>query len=159
VPDFGVLDELNRDLWRPFAQAYAQRDAAAFARLHAPELIRVEAAGRWAGDLAAYLDRITAFFDKVTGRGGTIAITFRFVERVVDGPIASERGVYRIDRAVPGETARVYYGRFHVFARKSGDRWRIVVDYDTTDAGAVNEDTFAAAHDLDDFAALDATTG
>ena len=139
-------------------RAYAQRDATAFAQLHAPELVRVEAASRWAGNLEAYLERTAAFFDDMTRRGGTIAITFRFVERVVDGPIASERGVYRIDMTLPGEAERVFYGRFHTFARKSDGHWRIVVDYDTTDAGTVNEDTFAAAHELDNFA-LDTRTG
>jgi len=146
------LDELNRELWRPFIISYAERDASAVGRLQAPELIRVEAANGWVGGFDAYLERTAAFFADMTGRGATIGIAFRFVERLVEGSIASERGVYRIVMAVPGEAELVFYGRFHTFARKTGDGWRIVVDYDTT-AGA-DEAAFDAAHDLDDTAAF-----
>ena len=154
MTDAGAFEELNHDVWRPFMEAYTQRDTAAFAQLYAPDLIRVEAATRWVGGLDAYLDRTATFFEDMTDRGATISIAFRFVERVVDGPIASERGVYRIDMLLPAEAERVFYGRFHTFARKSTGRWRIVVDYDTTEGGTVDEDTFAAAHDMDQPAAL-----
>ena len=150
MSDLGVLDELNRDIWHPFMRSYADRDAAAFLALHAPDLMRADAASGWVGGLEAYTERITAFFADVTRRGARIDIAFRFVERLTGGPVASERGVYKIIMAVPDEADRVFYGRFHTFARRVDDRWRIVVDYDTDDRGAVDEAAFAAAHDLED---------
>jgi hypothetical protein len=67
----------------------------------------------------------------MTAKGADLRIAFRFVEHVVSDEAASERGVYRIVMAVPGEAERTFYGRFHTFARKADGQWRIVVDYDT----------------------------
>jgi ketosteroid isomerase-like protein len=69
----------------------------------------------------------------MTAKGAELSIGFRFAERIVTEDVASERGVYRIVMALPGEPERVVYGRFHTFARKADGRWRIAVDYDTDD--------------------------
>jgi hypothetical protein len=47
---------------------------------------------------------------------------------------------------------RVFYGRFHTFARKVDGRWRIAVDYDSTEGGTVDADSFAAGTEIDDLA-------
>ena len=140
-----LIDELDRDIWQPFVDAYAARDTAAFATLHALDLIRVEATNAWSGGLDRYLDRVGAFFDDMTAKGGRISIAFRFVERVAAERMASERGVYRIVMSLPDEGEKVFYGRFHTFARKVDDRWQIAVDYDTTENGTVGEADFERA--------------
>jgi hypothetical protein len=90
-----LIAELRRDIWGPFVESYAKRDADAFAGLHAPDLIRAEGAGGWAGGLDAYLDRVRPFFDDMTAKGAEVSIGFRFGERIIAGDVASERGVYR----------------------------------------------------------------
>jgi hypothetical protein len=47
---------------------------------------------------------------------------------------------------------RVLHGGFHTFARKVDGRWRIVVDYDTDEGGAIKPEMFAAAGADDDTA-------
>lgn len=138
-----IVGELRRDIWQPFVTAYADRDIGAFGALHHPDLIRVEGAGGWAGGFEEYLERVGAFFADITAKGADLSIAFGFDEHVPSAEIASERGVYRIVMAVPGEPEQIFYGRFHTFARRTAGRWRIVVDYDTNrDTG---EDDFARA--------------
>src|SRR5262245_20250336 len=105
-----LLAELDRDIWRPFVDAYAACDTAAFAALHAPDLIRVEAATSWSGGLAEYTQRVGAFFDDTRRDGGRIAIAFRFLERIAGERTASERGIYRIVMALPDRDETVFHG-------------------------------------------------
>jgi len=143
MTDIDIVEELRRDIWRPFVEAYANRDVEAFGALHAPDLIRAEAASGWAGGLDEYVERVGAFFADMTAKDADLRIAFRFGEHVTSGEVASERGVYQIVMAVPGEQELTFYGRFHTFARKAGGRWRIVVDHDTD--RDVGEDDFYGA--------------
>ena len=85
-----LLDDLDRDIWQPFVVAYAERDTAAFATLHTPDLIRVEATNAWSGGLDQYLDRVGVFFDDMTAKGGRTSIAFRFAATATSRP----RGVW-----------------------------------------------------------------
>lgn len=154
MADSGLLRELNRDVWHAFRAAYGARDAESFLALHTPDLIRAGGPDKQAHDFAEYAGQITQWFAELTERGGGIDIEFRFEERIASAELASERGVFRISATMPGDEDRVFYGRFHTFARKVDGSWRIAVDYDSTDAGTVGEDTFVAAVDLDDLAAF-----
>jgi ketosteroid isomerase-like protein len=138
-----LLRELNSDLWRPFRAAYRARDAAAFLALHTPDLIRVNGTAGTVHGLSTYAARIEPRFAGLAARNDAVDIAFRFTERVADGDLASERGVYRLVIEPIGGDRLTYYGRFHTFARKVGGTWRIAVDY-VTDA------TFEAAAALDD---------
>jgi hypothetical protein len=141
-----IVQELRRDIWLPFVEAYANRDVAAFGGLHDPGLIRAEGASGWAGGFDGYVERVGAFFADMTAKGADLRIAFRFAEHVTSGEVASEQGVYQIVMAVPGEKERTFYGRFHTFARKNGGRWRIVVDYDT-DRDVEEADFYGAEHE------------
>ena len=135
-----IVADLRRDIWVRFVEAYENLDIKAFADVHDPGLLRAEGAG-WAGGFDAYVERVGAFFADMTAKGADLRIGFRFVEHVTSDEIASQRGVYRIVMAVPGEPELTFYGRFHTFARRSAGRWRIVVDYDTNaDVGADDYD-------------------
>lgn len=150
MPSTELLRELNRDLWQPFRAAYAARDAAAFFALHAPDLIRASGTDGKVYDLGAYEEQVAPWFAGMAARGDTLDITFRFTERVAAEDLASERGVYRIVIDPVGAERLVFHGRFHTFARKVGGQWRIAVDYDTTDAGAVTAATYEDAAAIDD---------
>ncbi|TWP49072.1 DUF4440 domain-containing protein [Lentzea tibetensis] len=140
--------ELNNDIWHPFRKAYGACDAPAFMALYSPDLIRAGGPAKEIVGYDAYAAQIDEWFSGVLERGSRIAIEFRFHERLVGADVASERGVFRIDTQRATGESRTFYGRFHVFARKSGGRWRIVADHDT-DEGA-SEETFLAGTEVDD---------
>jgi len=131
-----ALEELNRDIWRPFVAAYGDLDIEAFLALHRADLIRISGtAGRVHG-YDEYAGQMREFFATVTERGDRIRIDFRFDERITDGDLASERGLFRLSVTSPAQPPRTRYGRFHTLARNTEGRWRLVADYDPVGVGA-----------------------
>jgi uncharacterized protein (TIGR02246 family) len=152
--DGAALRELNRDVWHAFRRAYGAGDAAAFLALHAPDLVRAGGPDKQVYGVAEYAAQTEEWFARLAGRGDRVGIEFRFLERIATGELASERGVYRITAVRAGGERRIFYGRFHTFARKSGGRWRIAVDYDSDEGGTVTEETFTAGAEIDDIDAF-----
>jgi ketosteroid isomerase-like protein len=152
--DAEILHELNRDIWHAFVRAYGARDAKAFLAVHSPDLIRAGGPEKQVHGFDEYAEQTEEWFAGLTERGDGIGIEFRFLERIASGGLASERGIYRITATRATGEQRIFYGRFHTFARKSGDGWRIAVDYDSDEGGTVTAATFAAGADIDDIAAF-----
>lgn len=152
MTDYSLLDELTRDIWRPFRHSYRVRDLEGFLALYDPNLIR---AGGPTKEVYGF-DRLaidtTGWFTEVSERGDSLDIEFRFTERIAAGELASERGYYRITVTLADTSDRILHGRFHTFARKVDGRWRIVVDYDTDESGAITAGMFAAGAVDDDTA-------
>jgi ketosteroid isomerase-like protein len=143
------LAELNRDIWLPFSQAYADRDLDAYLRLHTADLLRVDVDHKWLGGLAEYGELSRPIFAKLIDRDDAAEIRFRFFERLASADLASERGYFRLAITVtepePGEL--VFYGQFHTFARRVDGVWRLCVDYER---GSASEEDFDSARALDD---------
>ncbi len=146
------LAELDRDLWRPFSAAYAARDADAYFALHTEDLVRVVSDLKTVQTPAQWRAATEAMFRQMTARREQVAIDFRFTERLVGADAASERGVYRFTITAPGGQVQRFYGRFHTVARRQQGRWKIALDYDSSERGAVDEAAFLAAHAMDDHA-------
>ncbi len=84
-----------------------------------------------------------------------MTIDFRFHDRIA-GADACERGVSRVTITAPGGAEQVFHGRFHSVSRRTADGWRLIVDYDDDEGGAVGSEAFAAGHAIDDTAPFDA---
>jgi len=152
--DTDLLRQLNNDIWHPFRLAYASLDAPAFLDLHTPGLVRAGGPAKQVLGFAEYSDQIGKWFAELASRGSSVAITFRFVERIASDDLASERGLFQIVSTRPDGEARAFYGRFHTYARRTDGRWRICVDYDTDERSATLEEEFLAAIDVDDVEAF-----
>lgn len=146
-----LLAELNRDLWMPFTESYADQEAEAYVALLAPEFIRVDGDRKGVRNFAEYTTAIRRTFAGWLDREEKAGISFRFFERIVRGDLASERGVYELTLADNDGNVERIYGQFHVLARKVEGRWRMVVDYDSTENGAIDRGAFLAAAAVDDF--------
>jgi GNAT superfamily N-acetyltransferase/ketosteroid isomerase-like protein len=145
------LAELNAQIWRPYSAAHAAGDTEAFLALHAPDLIRAGGPGKTVQDFGSYALASRKWRADLTARGSSVAIEFRFTERITDGALASERGVYRLTGTRADGDSKVFHGHFHTFTRKTDGRWRIVVDYDTTDAEPADFETAADPEDFTPF--------
>lgn len=137
-----MFDELNEHIWHPFSRAYAERDADAFLALYSTDLIRAGGPAKEILDYPEFADGMREWFATLAERGSAVSIEFRFHERLVGDSVASERGVFRMTSTRPDGDSRVFYGRFHTFARKTEGRWRIVADHDTPEDAT--EETFLA---------------
>jgi ketosteroid isomerase-like protein len=154
MADSALLRELNRDVWHAFVRAYGARDAKAFLAVHSPDLIRAGGPEKQVYGYEEYAAQTEQWFAELTERGDGVGIEFRFDERIASGDLASERGVYRITATRATGEQRVFYGRFHTYSRRTGDGWRIAVDYDSNEGGTVTEDTLASGADIDDVTAF-----
>lgn len=138
------LKELNHDIWIPFAEAYATGDAEKYLALHSADFIRAQGDGQNTNDLAGYSTGVRSGFQRGKDKGGKTAIEFRFFERFSNGQTASERGIYKYTYTPPSGEAWSGYGQFHVFSRKENGRWKIVIDYDSSESGTVGAAEFMA---------------
>ena len=152
VPQPEVLAAINADVWTPFADGYATGDAERYLAVHAGDFVRVDADADWVGGLEAYAADVRRFFGRLAERGDQARIAFRFVERLADAGIASERGVYRLVFSVSDGTERIFHGAFHTLARRTDAGWRLFVDYNTSAGGTA--EAFDAARAVDDLAAF-----
>jgi ketosteroid isomerase-like protein len=143
VTDKELLTELNGDVWAPFRAAYRSYDTEAYLALHTPDLIRVGGPARVVQGYAEMAAEVGPWFADAAARSLPLAIDFRFTERLADGAVASERGIYRIEVG-----AEVFHGRFHTFSRKADGRWRMAVDYDSDDNATVSSSDWDAATPL-----------
>lgn len=136
------LKEINRDIWTPFAEAYATSNAEKYLALHTPDFIRATG-GQWSEvkDLNGYGSSVRQDFAQ---KDRKVEIAFTFFERVASESMATERGIYRYTLANSDGERQHFYGKFHVFLRKMGGTWKIAVDYDSNEDGSVGEADFAA---------------
>jgi ketosteroid isomerase-like protein len=139
------LREINRDVWTPFAEAYAANDAEKYLALHTPDFIR-STGGEWAAvrSLDDYSVQVRRNFQSNKENGRQARIAFVFFERSSNALMASERGIYRYTDVAKDGKGTHYYGKFHVFHRKINGKWKITVDYDSNEDGAIGEDDFRA---------------
>ena len=145
------LKELNRDIWLPFMEAYAAGDADKYLALHTADFIRAQGDGQNTNDLAGYSTGVRAGFQRGKEQGGKTTIEFSFFERFSNGKTASERGIYKCSSTPKTGEPWTGYGQFHVFSRKENGRWKITVDYDSSEGRTVGETEFNAGRRTEDW--------
>lgn len=150
--DPALLAELDRDIWQPFVKAFAERDAEGYIALHSPALVRGMGDMKRVETYASWRENTLAMFKRLAERDVRPAIRFRFLERIAGAEAASERGIYEFTATDAKGEVRRFYGKFHVIARKEEGRWKIAVDYDSSEGGTIDEASFRAAHAMDDYA-------
>lgn len=124
---------INRDVWLPFGEAYRTGRLDLLDGILAAEFVRVEGTAGWIGDREQYLARTRDGFDTASRRGDSLAIEFRFTDRLVGDGLAHDSGVYRVTIAGGDGEVRDFYGRFDTTLRSTPDGWRLILDHDTND--------------------------
>jgi uncharacterized protein YciI/ketosteroid isomerase-like protein len=134
------LQEIDRDIWQPFIEAYRTNDTELYLALHTSDLIRATG-GQWSSvkNLDGYVADVHQNF-----KDRKVAIAFTFFERIAGESLATERGIYRFTAIATDGTQQHYYGKFHVFLRKIDGVWKIALDYDSDEDGSIGEGDFAA---------------
>jgi ketosteroid isomerase-like protein len=146
-----ILRTIDAELWTPFARAYGRGDAEALLALHSRDLVRPLGDAKRVLGLAEYAAQTRQGMQQGAQRGITSRIGLRFTERMASPQAASERGVYEVVLTGPDGKSRTVYGRFHVISRKEDGRWKILVDYDSSEGGTVDEASYRAAHAANDY--------
>jgi uncharacterized protein (TIGR02246 family) len=132
APSYGqtAASEINR-VYRQFVEAHDALDADQIAPLYAAGAHNLNANGeegvRTGRD--AILENVRSLFEKARERGSDLSISFRIIDREIDGRLAYDVGYYRYESVPPeGEPVRGA-GKFAAVLRRGSDgQWRFVVD-------------------------------
>ncbi len=145
------LREINDQVWQKFIVAFNTGDFSIMKEIHSKEVIRIPANRKEILDYKAYM----ALYDKKNETSAEKSsknhFELRFFERINNGVISSERGIYKltVDKGLPGE--RVHYGKFFVILKKENGKWKITLDYDSNENKTIGGDDFNAAFPMNAF--------
>ncbi|WP_353778562.1 DUF4440 domain-containing protein [Winogradskyella sp. 3972H.M.0a.05] len=143
------LKLINQQIWEPFSKAFETLDSDLFASIHNPALLRVSGDQKTIRFFDAYMAGYKDRWKDNTSIKHTIS--FRFFERIADKNIASERGIYKLTMNPGSQKERSFYGQFHVLHKKVDGRWKIILDYDSSENDTINEASYNSAHGIDEY--------
>lgn len=143
-----VLKAINEQIWVPFTYAFETNDYELFDSLHCTELVRISGDGKRVQGKETY---IAGYKQRWQNNSQKQSISFRFLERLNNDNYASERGIYKLTINPNNENSRSYYGKFHVILKQQNGRWKISVDYDSSEGNTINEDTYQKAFAMEDY--------
>lgn len=124
-----IQKEIDKNLWKPFKEAFENIDGEKLNALYAGEVIRVTPNG---------IDTENKFkianlkrFEENKENSTTIQLNFWFDSRHTNETTSYEVGFYKLD-FVTKEEAITIYGQFHIVLHKIDGLWKITQDWDTT---------------------------
>ena len=125
--DASIELEVNEQVWKPFKQAFEDRDWERFNALHTDDVMRIST---WSGIRIGeeYKNTIKESYQRVTQR--KTFIDFRMEHRIYDEKVGFEVGYYRIIYEEPGKDRQFSYARFQVVLKKVEGVWKIAQDWD-----------------------------
>ncbi len=131
--------EIDKQVWEPFSEAYANYDAEKFIALHTDDVLRVT---KWTGIRVGddFKEGVRSSYSKPDRPAKTLE--FEFEERIHSKDMAYEVGYYKTVRTGKDGNKKEYYGQFHVVLKKVDGVWKIAQDYDT---GNLKGDPITAA--------------
>jgi ketosteroid isomerase-like protein len=130
-PD-AIETEINNQVWVPFIKTYSNMDAIGFMNLHSRDLLRVPIDSKKIYSYDEYSLNNQQNNEYNFRHKRRQAIEFSFEERIHNETSAFEIGYYKVTTTDANGKTGIFYGKFTVVLRKSGDRWRIVLDSDTS---------------------------
>lgn len=140
-------DDINRDVWYNFMQAYQDLDASLFNQIHTDDVIRVVIDQNMMFVGQEYKDRNLENFNRWNANNVKQKIEFSFYNRASKNGIAYETGIFKLTR-YQGFESKSYYGKFHVTLKKIAGTWKIYIDSDTSESGTINEEDFLKGDEL-----------
>ena len=134
-------EQINDDIWYPFVYAYSNFDADSFMSVHTKDVVRVARDGRSIQVGDEYAKSVQSRCKWGIENEAKRSIEFTFAERIHGADSGFEVGYYRVHFS-QGDSEQVFYGKFQVVLKKVDGKWKIAVDSDTSQGGAVGEEDF-----------------
>lgn len=134
-------EQINKDVWYNFMQAYQDLDASLFNQIHTDDVLRTVNDGGRMYIGREYKDKNLEVFNNWNAQRINQKIEFSFISRVQKGEFAYEIGIYKLTRK-RGTNSSSAYGKFHVILKKEDGIWRIMSDADSSENGTISETDF-----------------
>jgi ketosteroid isomerase-like protein len=116
------------DVYKRFSKAYRDLDPSAVGAIYSKSAAYLVPGDNIIIGSDPILKSFTDFFTTVQGRNEKIAISFRIVQRKVEGSMAYDVGIYTLRTFKENVEKGSGQGKFVVVALREGDVWRFQVD-------------------------------
>jgi uncharacterized protein (TIGR02246 family) len=136
--------EIDEQVWKPFIKAFNTRDTPAFMAVHSKDLARIPRDGKAITTFAQY-QKQNEDGNKRAAADTRMTIELRFIERVASETQAYDVGIYKTTVTTGKGASQSHYGKFFVVLRKEDNRWKILVDSDSSEGGTISEKDFINA--------------
>lgn len=140
------LKEINQQVWHVFTKAFETSDVELFKSIHSKDLIRVNGDNDIVKNLNEYLQ---GYEQNWKNPAINNTISFRFIERINNEHVASERGIYKFTVNPGSYSENSYYGKFHVILRKEDNIWKLMVDYDSSENNTIDQEAYNKANPME----------
>lgn len=134
-------EQINKDVWYNFMQAYYELDASLFNQIHTEDVLRVVSDNGQMLIGQEYKDKNLEVFNRWNSQSINQTVEFSFLNRAQKDNWAYEIGIYKLTRK-NGSRSQSYYGKFNVTLQKVGGIWKIRIDSDTSENGTIGEEDF-----------------
>jgi ketosteroid isomerase-like protein len=140
--------EINEHVWRPFIKNFNEGNTVGFMAVHSKEVVRSprDQKAIWNWEEYNRQQSLGDAEDKKENRKRTLEL--RFTERIANGDLAFDVGIYKTTYVFSDGKTQDYFGRFHVVLKKEKGIWKILVDTDSTESRTIGEKDFLAAAPL-----------
>lgn len=116
------------DVYRRFSKAYRDLDAAAFSALYTKDAAYLVPGSEIVIGSENIVRGFDRFFDAVRRDNARITISFRIVQRTVDGRLGYDVGIYTLRTFKEDKEVSSGRGKFVVVALQDGGQWKFQVD-------------------------------
>jgi ketosteroid isomerase-like protein len=140
--DQNQIQEINKSIWDNFTKAFETYDVDLFSSLHSKDFVRISGDSKTIRDVNNYIEGYRNRWQNLNKKQ---TIDFRFTERINNGNLASEKGIYKLTINIGEPNEVSYYGAFHVVIRKENSNWKLLVDYDSNPENYYGEKSFLEA--------------
>ncbi|NER15245.1 DUF4440 domain-containing protein [Leptobacterium flavescens] len=124
-----IQKEIDRQVWKPFKEAFENADAEKLNATYAEEVLRVTPQKIDTGN--EFKGQNLTRFRQNKESGTEIKLDFWFDSRHTNEDTSYEVGFYRIGFRTNGKES-IVYGQFHIVLKKVDGQWKITQDWDTT---------------------------
>jgi ketosteroid isomerase-like protein len=145
--------DINNQVWKPFTKAIMAQDASLFMAVHSADVVRVEIDAKEIQNFTDYKAALEkgwpGWKESMAKNGSKYTFELRFIERISNSRLAYETGYFKNESTNAKGEIKKYFGKFHVTLRKENGIWKILVDSDSNDGGAITEEMFLKAKPLE----------
>ncbi len=141
--------DINEHVWKPFTRAIMTQDVNGFTSLHSSDLVRAEINRKKVMGLDEYKKGMESGWpgwkESIQKNKTQYTFELRFTDRISNGTLAYEIGYFKNETINASGEKRESFGKFHVVLRKEAGTWKILVDSDSNEGGAISAEMFQAA--------------
>lgn len=136
---------INEQVWKPFIQAFNDRESEKFMAVHSKDVVRSSRDSKKVSGWDEYYKQMARGDKAEAASKSKRILELRFTERIFGVDKAIEVGIYKTAYIGVDGIAKNYYGRFHVVHRKENGTWKILVDTDSSENHSISEKDFLEA--------------